>query len=126
MYCAGKAFLSQFSKCLSEEYWNEIDCLNVFTGVVKTKLAAIFADTWASITPEAHVKATLCHLGKSTSTFGHWRHAVMWAVWIKVRKCLCCERPIKWSVKTGEKEVKQMTFPEAVVFSKEWQKKIQA
>jgi len=82
LYAGTKAFNHQFSESLAEEYWDQIDILSVLPHYVRTPMTSTLGtgDRWFAINPEECVKASMRSLGKSTSTIGHWKHALR-ALW---------------------------------------------
>ncbi|CAI2374877.1 unnamed protein product [Moneuplotes crassus] len=74
VYSASKAYMTQFSTSLSEEYKHKIDILVTNSGSIKTNMNdGRFLFT---ITPAQHANAVLNKLGHDTWTCGHAIHAV--------------------------------------------------
>jgi len=79
VYAATKAFVDEWSESLAEEHWDSIDILTVKPGFIKTKFTEYEKEKqekWYVITPTQFVKSTTVQLGKASSTFGNWRHAL--------------------------------------------------
>lgn len=75
IYSASKAFLDYLSRGLSDEYPN-IDILSVKPAYVITGMTSYRQPDTGAITPEQLVEASLDSLGKTTHTYGQWKHRV--------------------------------------------------
>jgi len=89
VYVSTKSFNDQFSESLAEEYWGSLDILSVTPGFIKTNMTQdiIDNDHWYVLEASKVAEASLCHLGKSTSTFGHWKHALKWLMGAMLPRC---------------------------------------
>ena len=75
IYSASKGFLDYLSRGLSSEYPN-IDILSVKPAYVITGMTSFRQPDTGAITPEQLVEASLNSLGRTTHTYGHWKHRV--------------------------------------------------
>ncbi|KAL4476519.1 hypothetical protein ABPG74_010252 [Tetrahymena malaccensis] len=74
MYGASKSFNNYFSRSLSEEYKGKLDILSVKPSWVNTPMTNGYKDKLLEITPEQCVTIILKQLGRTNSTFGHYKH----------------------------------------------------
>jgi 17beta-estradiol 17-dehydrogenase / very-long-chain 3-oxoacyl-CoA reductase len=75
LYGATKGFNHHFSKALSDEYKDRIDCVSIKPGFVSTPLM-LGQKGWNVITPETSVNVALKQLGHTNDTYGHWLHSL--------------------------------------------------
>ena len=73
-YTGTKAFVTQFSQCLSQDYQDKLDIIIATVGPTKTNMnrgIAVFSST-----PESCAKHTLDTLGWENHTFGDYKHGI--------------------------------------------------
>lgn len=82
LYGACKAFIDHLTVPLAFEYREQLDVLSFQPTVMATPMAKAGGVEPAAITipPQAAAHAALAHLGRYTSSHGHWRHALLAAL----------------------------------------------
>jgi len=76
LYGASKAFVDHLTVPLGHEYRDQLDVLSFQPTVMATAMAAGTEPAVITITPQAAAHAALSHLGRYTTSHGHWRHAL--------------------------------------------------
>jgi len=74
LYSCTKAYLDHLSCCLLEEYSDKIDFLSVTPGAVITGMTNFMEKCYHSCTPEECASSSLKALGRTHTTYGHWKH----------------------------------------------------
>jgi 17beta-estradiol 17-dehydrogenase / very-long-chain 3-oxoacyl-CoA reductase len=80
LYGACKAFIDHLTVPLAFEYRAQLDALSFQPTVMATAMAAGTEPAAITITPQAAARAALSHLGRCTTSHGHWRHAMLAAL----------------------------------------------
>ena len=80
LYGACKAFIDHLTVPLAFEYREQLDVLSFQPTVMATAMAAGTEPAAITITPQAAAHAALCHLGRCETSHGHWRHAMVAAL----------------------------------------------
>jgi len=80
LYGACKAFIDHLTIPLAVEYQGQLDVLSFQPTVMATAMAAGTEPAAITITPEEAAHAALSHLGHCVTSHGHWRHAMLAAV----------------------------------------------
>ena len=80
LYGACKAFIDHLTVPLAYEYKEQLDVLSFQPTVMATAMAAGTEPAAITITPEMASHAALSHLGRFSASHGHWRHALLAAV----------------------------------------------
>lgn len=80
LYGACKAFIDHLTVPLSFEYCEQLDALSFQPTVMATAMAAGTEPAAITITPQAAAHAALSHLGRCETSHGHWRHAMVAAL----------------------------------------------
>jgi 17beta-estradiol 17-dehydrogenase / very-long-chain 3-oxoacyl-CoA reductase len=80
LYGACKAFINHLSVPLAFEYREQLDALSFQPTVMATAMAAGTEPAAITITPQAAAHAALSHLGRCETSHGHWRHAMVAAL----------------------------------------------
>jgi 17beta-estradiol 17-dehydrogenase / very-long-chain 3-oxoacyl-CoA reductase len=80
LYGACKAFIDHLTVPLAYEYREQLDVLSFQPTVMATAMAAGTEPAAITITPETAAHAALSHLGRYDSSHGHWRHAMLAAL----------------------------------------------
>ncbi|KAL4484733.1 hypothetical protein ABPG74_019910 [Tetrahymena malaccensis] len=76
MYGGSKSFNNYFSGSLSEEYKGRLDIIAVRPGWVDTPMTDGMNDKMLEITQEQCARVVLRQLGRTTLTFGHYKHEI--------------------------------------------------
>jgi 17beta-estradiol 17-dehydrogenase / very-long-chain 3-oxoacyl-CoA reductase len=80
-YASTKAFLMHFNQGLIEEIGTKkVDFLVVCPGAVITRMTNFVEKFYNSCTPDECVKSSLKNLGRTTFTYGHWKHEIFMAL----------------------------------------------
>jgi 17beta-estradiol 17-dehydrogenase / very-long-chain 3-oxoacyl-CoA reductase len=80
LYGACKAFIDHLTVPLAFEYREQLDALSFQPTVMATAMASGTEPAAITITPQAAAHAGLSHLGHCVSSHGHWRHAMLAAL----------------------------------------------
>lgn len=80
LYGACKAFIDHLTVPLAFEHREQLDVLSFQPTVMATAMAAGTEPAAITIPPQAAARAALAHLGRYTTSHGHWRHALLAAV----------------------------------------------
>jgi 17beta-estradiol 17-dehydrogenase / very-long-chain 3-oxoacyl-CoA reductase len=80
LYGACKAFIDHLTVPLAFEYREQLDVLSFQPTVMATAMATGTEPAAITITPQAAAHAALSHLGRCTTSHGHWRHAMLAAL----------------------------------------------
>ena len=80
LYCACKAFIDHLTIPLAFEYRDQLDVLSFQPTVMATAMAAGTEPAAITITPQEAAHAALSHLGRCLTSHGHWRHAMLAAL----------------------------------------------
>jgi 17beta-estradiol 17-dehydrogenase / very-long-chain 3-oxoacyl-CoA reductase len=80
LYGACKAFIDHLTVPLAFEYREQLDVLSFQPTVMATAMAAGTEPAAITITPQAAAHAALSHLGHCVTSHGHWRHAMLAAL----------------------------------------------
>jgi 17beta-estradiol 17-dehydrogenase / very-long-chain 3-oxoacyl-CoA reductase len=80
-YSSTKAFLMHFNEGLLEEIGTKkVDFLVVCPGAVITRMTHFMEKFYNSCTAEECAKSSLKNLGRTTFTYGHWKHEIFMAL----------------------------------------------
>lgn len=80
LYGACKAFIDHLTVPLAFEYREQLDVLSFQPTVMATAMATGTEPAAITITPQAAAHAALSHLGHCVTSHGHWRHAILAAL----------------------------------------------
>ena len=80
LYGACKAFIDHLTVPLAFEYRAQLDVLSFQPTVMATAMATGTEPAAITITPQAAAHAALSHLGRCVTSHGHWRHAMLAAL----------------------------------------------
>ena len=80
LYGACKAFIDHLTVPLAFEYREQLDVLSFQPTVMATAMATGTEPAAITITPEQAARAALSQVGHVVSSHGHWRHALLAAV----------------------------------------------
>jgi 17beta-estradiol 17-dehydrogenase / very-long-chain 3-oxoacyl-CoA reductase len=80
LYGACKAFIDHLTVPLAFEYARQLDVLSFQPTVMATAMAAGTEPAAITISPQAAARTALAHLGRCVRSHGHWRHALLAAV----------------------------------------------
>lgn len=80
LYGACKAFIDHLTVPLALEYGEQLDVLSFQPTVMATAMAAGTEPAAITIPPQAAARAALAHLGRCVTSHGHWRHALLAAL----------------------------------------------
>lgn len=80
LYGACKAFIDHLTVPLAFEYRDQLDVLSFQPTVMATAMATGTEPAAITISPQAAARAALSHLGRCTRSHGHWRHALVAAL----------------------------------------------
>lgn len=83
-YGACKAFVDHLTIPLAYEYRDQLDVLSFQPTVMATAMAAGTEPAAITIAPELAARAALSHLGHTISSHGHWRHALLAALFVVI------------------------------------------
>jgi 17beta-estradiol 17-dehydrogenase / very-long-chain 3-oxoacyl-CoA reductase len=82
LYGACKAFIDHLTVPLAYEYREQLDVLSFQPTVMATAMAAGTEPAAITITPQVAAHAALSHLGRCVKSHGHWRHAMVAALFM--------------------------------------------
>lgn len=82
LYGACKAFIDHLTVPLAHEHRDQLDVLSFQPTVMATAMAAGTEPAAITITPGQAARAALSHLGHARSSHGHWRHALLAALFL--------------------------------------------
>lgn len=80
IYGACKAFIDHLTVPLAFEYRHQLDVLSFRPTVMATAMAAGTEPASITISPQEAAHAALSHLGHCVTSHGHWRHAMLAAL----------------------------------------------
>lgn len=80
LYGACKAFIDHLTVPLAYEYRERLDVLSFQPTVMSTAMATGTEPAAITITPQMAAHAALSQLGRCTTSHGHWRHAMLAAL----------------------------------------------
>ena len=80
LYGACKAFIDHLTIPLAFEYREQLDVLSFQPTVMATAMATGTEPAAITITPDQAARAALSQIGHVTASHGHWRHALLAAV----------------------------------------------
>jgi len=108
LYGASKAFIDHLTVPLSFEYGRHLDVLSFQPTVMATAMAAGTEPAAITISPQAAARAALAHLGRYVRSHGHWRHALLAAVFaalpIGLRNRVCMSSALEMAAVELAKE----------------------
>lgn len=82
LYGACKAFIDHLTIPLAYEHRDQLDVLSFQPTVMATAMAAGTEPAAVTIPPQLAAHAALSHLGHTISSHGHWRHALLAALFV--------------------------------------------
>ena len=80
LYGACKAFIDHLTVPLAFEYRHQLDVLSFQPTIMATAMATGTEPAAITIPPQAAAHAALSHLGRVVTSHGHWRHAMVAAL----------------------------------------------
>lgn len=82
LYGACKAFIDHLTVPLAFEYRQQLDVLSFQPTIMATAMATGTEPAAITISPQAAAHAALSHLGRCVRSHGHWRHALLAALFV--------------------------------------------